>query len=86
MTDTAPRHPATEHLLRQFRFAHLPAHLQAISKPVADLVHLLLAVLPDGPELSAGLRHLLEAKDCFVRVAVNTNGGVPAAGPEAPTP
>jgi hypothetical protein len=23
--------------------------------------------LPDGPELTAGLRKLLEAKDCFVR-------------------
>jgi hypothetical protein len=26
--------------------------------------------LPDGPELSAGLRKLLEAKDCFVRAAI----------------
>lgn len=25
--------------------------------------------LPDGPELTAGLRKLLEAKDCFVRQA-----------------
>jgi hypothetical protein len=26
--------------------------------------------LPDGPELIAGLRKLLEAKDCFVRCEV----------------
>lgn len=26
--------------------------------------------LPDGPELTAGLRKLLEAKDCFVRAAL----------------
>ncbi len=26
--------------------------------------------LPDSPELVAGLRHLLEAKDCFVRAAI----------------
>jgi hypothetical protein len=26
--------------------------------------------LPDGPEKSAGLRKLLEAKDCFVRAAL----------------
>ena len=26
--------------------------------------------LPDGPEKSAGLRKLLEAKDCFVRSAI----------------
>lgn len=27
-------------------------------------------LLPDGPEKSAGLRKLLEAKDCFVRAAI----------------
>ena len=27
------------------------------------------AELPDGPEKSAGMRKLLEAKDCFVRCA-----------------
>jgi hypothetical protein len=27
--------------------------------------------LPDGPELSAGLRKLLEAKDCFVRAGLD---------------
>jgi hypothetical protein len=26
--------------------------------------------LPDGPELTAGLRKLLEAKDCFVRASL----------------
>jgi hypothetical protein len=26
--------------------------------------------LPDGPELSTGLRKLLEAKDCLVRAAI----------------
>ena len=26
--------------------------------------------LPDGPELTVGLRKLLEAKDCFVRAAI----------------
>jgi hypothetical protein len=28
------------------------------------------AELPDGPEKSAGMRKLLEAKDCFVRAAL----------------
>ncbi len=28
------------------------------------------ATLPDGPEKSAGMRKLLEAKDCFVRAAL----------------
>lgn len=31
--------------------------------------------LDDGQELSAGLRRLLEAKDCFVRQAVIDRGG-----------
>lgn len=30
-------------------------------------------MLPDGPELTAGLRKLLEAKDCFVRAAVDAH-------------
>ncbi len=28
------------------------------------------STLPEGPELTAGLRKLLEAKDCFVRAAM----------------
>lgn len=31
------RHPGTEHLLRYFEYRHLPAHLQAVSKPCGDL-------------------------------------------------
>ncbi|MEU2764244.1 hypothetical protein [Streptomyces sp. NPDC007094] len=69
---TPLRHPGTTHLLRYFEYGHLPAHLQAVSKPCGDLAQELVAVLPDGPELSAGLRKLLEAKDCFVRAALDT--------------
>ncbi|WEH40808.1 hypothetical protein [Streptomyces sp. AM 2-1-1] len=65
------RHPATEHLLRYFDTAHLPEHLRAVSAPCGDLARQLGDALPDGPELSAGLRKLLEAKDCFVRAAVD---------------
>jgi len=50
-----------------FDYQHLPPDLQAISKPCADLAAEMVKVLPPGPELSAGLRKLLEAKDCFVR-------------------
>lgn len=53
--------------LRYFDFAHLPPHLQAVSRPIGELAQLLEAQLPDGPEKSAGMRKLLEAKDCFVR-------------------
>lgn len=63
-------HPNTEALLRFFVYDHLPARLQAISKPCGDLADEMAAKL-DGPELTAGLRKLLEAKDCFVRAAVD---------------
>jgi hypothetical protein len=54
-------------IMKYFAFAHLPEHLQAISKPIADLAGEMDERLADGPEKSAGLRKLLEAKDCFVR-------------------
>jgi hypothetical protein len=56
--------------IQYFEFKHLPAHLQAVSEPIHNLAHLMEHVLPDGPEKSAGMRKLLEAKDCFVRAAL----------------
>lgn len=66
-----PRHPATVQILKHFRYEHLtiPA-LHDTSKAVALVAHELVQALPDGPELTAGLRKLLEAKDCFVRAAL----------------
>ena len=57
-------------ILRYFECDHLPAHLITISRPIRDLAFNLDENLPDGPEKSAGLRKLLEAKDCFVRSLV----------------
>lgn len=54
-------------IMKFFEYSHLPSHLQEISKPIGDLAMQLDASLPDGAEKSAGLRKLLEAKDCFVR-------------------
>lgn len=54
-------------IMRYFAFAHLPAALQTISKPIGELAEQMDSILPDGPEKSAGLRKLLEAKDCLVR-------------------
>lgn len=62
-------HQATRDILRFFDYAHLPPKLAAISKPLCELAHYMAASL-DGAELTAGLRKLLEAKDCFVRAAV----------------
>jgi len=68
MTD---RHPSTTQLLRWFDFAHLPAGpVQLTSAMCSRLAFDMINNLPDGPELTAGLRKLLEAKDCFVRAAI----------------
>lgn len=64
------RHPATQHLLDLFAYDHLPGPLQDVSKPLADLAETMADELSDGPELSTGLRKLLEAKDCLVRQRV----------------
>ncbi len=59
--------PNSEPMLQFFEFAHLPDFLQAVSKPFHDLAASMVADLPRNPERSAGLRKLLEAKDCAVR-------------------
>jgi hypothetical protein len=53
--------------MQYFDYQHLPEHLQEVSKPIGDLAAQMDEILPDGPEKSAGLRKLLEAKDCLVR-------------------
>jgi hypothetical protein len=53
--------------IQWFKYEHLPAKLQEVSKPIAELAQLMEETLPDGAEKSAGMRKLLEAKDCFVR-------------------
>ena len=64
-------HPATEAILAHFQYEHLPPNLQAVSAPICELAHM-FANDPnlDGAELTAGLRKLLEAKDCLVRAAL----------------
>lgn len=67
------RHPSVTHFQVLFEYAHLPQPLQEVSAAFADLAEGLLDLVGDGPELSAGLRKLLEAKDCTVRQAVMDN-------------
>lgn len=64
------RHPGTEHLLSLFDYKHLPEHLQMVSGQFKAMAETMVENLGDGPEMSAGLRKLLEAKDCMVRQAV----------------
>ncbi|WP_212749491.1 hypothetical protein [Acinetobacter variabilis] len=58
-------------IMKYFKYAHLPAALKGISHAVAVVADLMDTHLPDGAEKAAGLRKLLEAKDCFVRSAVD---------------
>lgn len=62
--------PSMEAMLKFFAYRHLPASLQNISFHICELAHRMAYTLPPGPELNAGLRKLLEAKDCFVRAAL----------------
>ena len=57
-------------IMKYFYYDHLPERLQKISQPFSELAWSLENDLPDGAEKTAGLRKLLEAKDCFVRAAV----------------
>lgn len=61
----------TNPIMSYFAYSHLPEKLQAVSKPIGELAEMMDAMLPDGPEKSAGLRKLLEAKDCLVRASLN---------------
>lgn len=68
--ETNNRHSGTQHLAQFFDHAHLPPDLACVSKLCHDFAVSMITVLDDGPELTAGLRKLLEAKDCFVRAAL----------------
>ena len=59
-----------EHILQFFAYAHLPAHLQVVSKPFGDLAQQIVETLPRNPERRVALRKLLEAKDAAVRALV----------------
>jgi hypothetical protein len=66
------RHPATRQLLQWFASDHLPANLQEVASGIREAAYEVVDAVPDGPELSAGLRKLLEAKDCFVRARLES--------------
>lgn len=59
-----------DRLLQFFDYAHLPEHLQAVSKPFHDLANQIVETLPANPERTMALRKLLEAKDCAVRALI----------------
>lgn len=49
---------------------NLKGYAKAIAESTYDLARSLTNSLDDSPELVAGLRKLLEAKDCFVRAHI----------------
>lgn len=65
MTD---RHPSVQQVADWLDpNPNLPAPQRHVAEQCAALRDHMLADLADGPELTTGLRKLLEAKDCFVR-------------------
>lgn len=58
-------------VIEYFQYSHLPPNLACVSEAAAILAQYMESTLPDGPEKSAGMRKLLEAKDCFVRSSMN---------------
>ena len=62
-------HPATEAILAYFEHGHLPPRQSQIASHFRSLARFMAENL-EGPELTAGLRKLLEAKDCCVRASL----------------
>jgi hypothetical protein len=63
----------TDPMMQFFGYSHLPEHLQKISKPFHDMAQHIVETLPSNPERTAGLRKLMEAKDCIVRCSLYRN-------------
>jgi hypothetical protein len=70
----------SEHM-KHFNYTHLPAHLQAISRPFAELAYDMTTKMQDSEERKMMLRKLLEAKDCAVRAYLDApkSEGSPAS-------
>ena len=66
-----PVQQQTEHILQFFEYAHLPKHLQEVSRPFGELARIVLMTLPRNPERTVALRKLLESKDAAVRALVS---------------
>lgn len=63
--DTQP-----EHIMQFFAYAHLPEHLQVVSRPFGEMAQTIVDTLPRNPERTVALRKLLEAKDAAVRAFI----------------
>ncbi len=70
MDQNVKEHEKQFPILQFFAYNHLPERLQAVSAPFARMAEHMVQTCKPGPELAAGLRKLLEAKDCAVRAAL----------------
>jgi len=79
---TAGRHPGVVHAMAWLAFSHLPANIQAYSRPFYEAALGLLSVVPtDSAELTTALNKLKEAKDEAVRAGVLAETGRPGPAP-----
>lgn len=58
-------------ILQFFAFAHLPPHLQDVSRPFGELAERIVSTLPPNAERTVALRKLLESKDAAVRALLS---------------
>jgi len=65
-----PLDPRTK-MLKWFAFAHLQPELQKVSKEFNSFAYWMMENIPAGVEATEALRHLLMAKDCAVRAAMD---------------
>jgi lipopolysaccharide biosynthesis regulator YciM len=59
-----------DHVLQFFKYDHLPAELQVISKQYCELAQI-VATRSTNPETTVALRKLLESKDAAVRAELD---------------
>ncbi|TQE91483.1 MAG: hypothetical protein FKY71_20185 [Spiribacter salinus] len=62
-----------DHIMQFFEYKHLPEHLQAASKPFANLAQHIAVTADPSPERTVALRKLLESKDAAVRAVLCSN-------------
>lgn len=69
------RHPSVAHFDNKFEWAHLREGTpRMVVQQFAAFRDALLTIVPDSPETAAGLRKLVEAKDCMVRAVIDAEG------------
>lgn len=62
-------------MLKWFEYGHLPEHLQKVSRSLSAVAEEMDHNLAECAEKTAGMRKLLEAKDCFVRAIIEAEKG-----------